>query len=169
MEYWDAYTLGEQKVDAILIRDQSIPKGLYHLVVEIIVITPTQEVLITKRAPTKTFPLEWEITGGSVLQGETKEVGAIRELQEETGIKASVDSLTCLHKTIGEDYLFYSYVCQTTIHESEIKLQPGETIDYQIVPFDVFENKLLQGEIVSTINDRYQHYRHKLYEVIGRN
>ena len=64
MEYWDAYTLGEQKVDAILIRDQSIPKGLYHLVVEIIVITPTQEVLITKRAPTKTFPLEWEITGG---------------------------------------------------------------------------------------------------------
>jgi 8-oxo-dGTP diphosphatase len=167
MELWDAYTIEEEITSTILLRDHPIPIGLYHVVVEIIVITNNHQVLITKRDPVKTFPLQWEITGGSVLLGETKEQGAIRELFEETGIQASVEEITCLHRTVGVDYLFYSFVCQKEIDESIITLQPGETIDYQIIPFREFEEMLHSGKIVNTINDRYQNYRHKLYTTIG--
>lgn len=167
MELWDAYTIDEEKTDTILVRDHPIPSGLYHIVVEIIVVTNNHQVLITKRDPAKTFPLQWEITGGSILLGESKEQGAIRELFEETGIQASIEEFTCLHRSVGVDYLFYSFLCQKDIDESTIALQPGETIDYQIISMKEFEHLLHSGVIVNTINDRYQNYREKLFHIIG--
>ena len=95
MELWDAYDRNIQKIDGMtLVRgeESSIPKGVYHMVVFILVRHTDGQYLLMRRSPGKAFPLYWEATaGGSVLQGETAVQGAIRELREETGIEA--DSL----------------------------------------------------------------------------
>ncbi|MDY4693941.1 MAG: NUDIX domain-containing protein, partial [Blautia sp.] len=76
----------------------------------------------------------WEATaGGSALQGEDPMTCALRELSEETGIKA--DKLTevgrvlhHLHKSIYVDYL-----CETDADKTSVVLQEGETSAYKWV------------------------------------
>ena len=71
----------------------------------------------------------WEATaGGSALQGEDPLTCALRELSEETGIKA--DKLTevgrvlhHLHKTIYVDYL-----CETDVDKDGVVLQNGKPL-----------------------------------------
>jgi 8-oxo-dGTP pyrophosphatase MutT (NUDIX family) len=53
--------------------------------------------LITQRNPNRARAQKWEITGGSILKGETPEHGAIRELKEETGIELLTFYLTDFH------------------------------------------------------------------------
>ena len=70
-----------------------IPKGLFHIVVEIWTKTPDGRILLTQRSPEKPMPLLWECTMGSVLVGEESRDGAVRELAEETGIIAKQEDL----------------------------------------------------------------------------
>ncbi len=90
MELWDAYDRNFKKIEGItLIRgeESSIPKGIYHMVVLILVRHVDGQYLLMRRSPGKAYPLYWEATaGGSVLQGESAIEGALRELREETGI-----------------------------------------------------------------------------------
>lgn len=51
-----------------------------------IVVTHSDKILLVKRAENQTRPGEWEVPGGAVDPGESYEEGALRELQEETGI-----------------------------------------------------------------------------------
>ena len=92
MELWDAYDRNFKKIEGItLIRgeESSIPKGIYHMVVLILVRHVDGQYLLMRRSPGKAYPLYWEATaGGSVLQGESAIEGALRELREETGIIA---------------------------------------------------------------------------------
>ena len=48
-------------------------------------------VLLTKRAATRErFPSYWELPGGELESGESPELGVIRELEEEVGVKVRV-------------------------------------------------------------------------------
>ena len=87
-----------------------------------------------QRDPQKHLGGMWEATaGGSALQGEDPITCALRELSEETGIKA--DKLTevgrvlhRLHKSIYVDYL-----CETDADKDSVVLQEGETSAYKWV------------------------------------
>lgn len=46
--------------------------------------------LITRRAPDKIFPGEWEFPGGKVEEGESAEDALLREIQEELGVAVSI-------------------------------------------------------------------------------
>jgi 8-oxo-dGTP diphosphatase len=166
IEYWDAIDLAEQPLHQTLIRDQPIPAGMYHYVVEILTLTPHGQVLLTQRAPNKTFPLLWEITGGSVLKGETKEAGAVREVWEETGLAIEESNLQVLGKVVGDGYLFYSYLCVVPVNLHSLRMQEGETIAARLVDFPQFERYMQDGTIAPPIYDRYLTYRERLFEFI---
>ncbi|MCK7487210.1 MAG: NUDIX domain-containing protein [Bacillus subtilis] len=166
MEYWDAIDIHETPLNHTLIRDQPIPQGMYHYVVEILTMTPDNRVLITQRAPNKTFPLMWEITGGSVLKGETKEAGAVRELFEETGLNIVKSDLRVLGKVVGDGYLFYSFLCVVPIDLAALRMQEGETIAARLVDFRTFERLMQDGTIAPPIYDRYLTYRKRLMEIL---
>ena len=135
MELWDAYDEKLNKIEGMtLVRGEEVPDGVFHLVCEIIVRHTDGTYLLMQRDPQKHLGGMWEATaGGSALQGEDPITCALRELSEETGIKA--DKLTevgrvlhHLHKSIYVDYL-----CETDADKSGVVLQEGETSAYKWV------------------------------------
>ena len=86
MELWDLYDAQRQPMNKLQMRGKPIPEGYYHIVVFIWTFTYDGRLLLTKRDACKPGGLLWEVTGGSVLHGETSQEGAKRELYEETGI-----------------------------------------------------------------------------------
>ncbi len=137
MELWDAYDGDFKKIKGMtLVRgeESSIPKGVYHMVVFILVRHTDGQYLLMRRSPCKTYPLCWEATaGGSVLQGETALEGAIRELREETGIIA--DNLEEKEHFVKDEThsAYYVFVCVTDCKKDSIVLQEGETCEYKWV------------------------------------
>ena len=94
MELWDAYDEILNKFEGMtLVRGEEGPDGVFNLVCEIIVRHTDGTYLLMQRDPQKHLGGMWEATaGGSALQGEDPITCALRELSEETGIKA--DKLT---------------------------------------------------------------------------
>ena len=135
MELWDAYDRNFKKIEGItLIRgeESSIPKGIYHMVVFILVRHVDGQYLLMRRSPGKAYPLYWEATaGGSVLQGESAIEGALRELREETGIIA--DTLEEKERFVKDEThsAYYAFVCITSCDKESVILQEGETCDYK--------------------------------------
>ena len=102
MELWDLYDAQRQPMNKLQMRGKPIPEGCYHIVVFIWTFTYDGKLLLTKRDACKPGGLLWEVTGGSVLHGESSQEGAKRELYEETGISCRVEQLQKLHKGAGD-------------------------------------------------------------------
>ena len=130
MELWDARTQDGTLTGGTLVRGEPIPKGLYHLVCEVLVRHKDGSFLAMKRDENKDiFPGWWETTaGGSALAGESSLDCARRELLEETGI--ATESFELIAKTIGKEYIFDSYLCIVDCAKDAVRLQKGETVDY---------------------------------------
>ena len=132
-ELWDAYDNNFNKLNGItLVRGESIPSGMYHLVCEIIVKHIDGTYLLMQRDSRKHLGSMWEVTaGGSALKGENALTRAIRELREETGIMAK--EIKELKRIIHDDVhsLYVEYLCVTDCEKNSIILQEGETIDYK--------------------------------------
>lgn len=138
MEIWDAYYEDETLAGVDLIRDEDIPKGLYHGVAEIFVIHEDGSVLLMQRDWNKKgYPGFWESgAGGSILKGESFLEGAKRELLEETGIRA--EHLQHHYRTMNEETIYHGYICRTNVPKDSIVLQEGETIAYRWVDWEEF-------------------------------
>ena len=94
-EIWDIYDENANRTGRIMERGEPRP-GDYMLCVHIYLYTPDRKFLVQKRAMSKeTHPGEWDVTGGAVLSGEESIDGAIRETEEEVGIKLDKSEL-CL-------------------------------------------------------------------------
>ena len=94
-EIWELVDEQKQKTGILHERrySEQIPRGLFHIVVEIWTKTADGKILLTRRSPEKPMPLLWECTMGSVLAGEESREGAVRELAEETGVRVEKFSL----------------------------------------------------------------------------
>lgn len=140
MEIWDGYNADMTLAGVDILREDEcigrFPKGLYHLVADIIVRHSDGTFLVMQRDYNKIgFPGEWEIgAGGSVLKGETAYEGALRELREETGVMAdkliSLGNQSVIHEN-GVGVHYFIYLCTTDMNKSDVRLQQGETIDYK--------------------------------------
>ncbi|HAP3026870.1 TPA: NUDIX domain-containing protein [Enterococcus faecalis] len=133
MEKWDLYTKYREKTEKTMTRGDVIPDEYYHLVVSVWIKNSKDEYLLSQRHPDKLFPLKWECTGGSVTSGETSLQGAVREVQEELGIKLSPNDGKLIQRMRRDAYndfydvwLFYS-----DISIDQLKLQTTEVVAAQ--------------------------------------
>lgn len=117
METWDAYDKDFNKIhNATLIRGEAIPEGLFHLVCDIIVKHTDGSYLLMQRDRCKQFGGMWEATaGGSALQNESPLDCAIRELQEETGIRT--DNLVEVGRERSNDTIYVEFLCVTNCNK----------------------------------------------------
>ena len=160
-EIWDAYDRQFSRIENMkLIRGESIPDGIYHLVGEIIVRHKDGTFLLMQRDFNKHLGGMWELTaGGSALEGETPLECAIRELKEETGIAAF--DLKEIRRIVHEEHhsIYVEYLCLTDWNKEAIVLQPGETIAYKWVDretlLNIETNQLASARAIAIVKDLF--------------
>ena len=133
MEVCDAYDEFENLLGVDLVRGEPIPAGMYFLGVSVLVKHIDGDYLLTKRCATKSsWPEYWEPSaGGYALKGDTPEIAAIREVEEETGLIAK--KLVLVDKRTDSAMIHYYYVAETDCDKKAVKLLEGETVAYQWV------------------------------------
>ena len=156
MEIWDAYDRNLEKIEGMtLIRGEKIPEGVYHLVCDVIVRHTDGEYLLMQRDSRKHYGGMWEATaGGSALQGESPLDCAIRELREETGIRAEYLEEVGRVRAAGRNAIYCEFLCITDCKKDSIILQEGETAAYQWVTQD----ELLSMKREELVTQRMQNF-----------
>lgn len=86
MELWDVLDENRNKTGKLIERGKPMRSDEFHLVVFAFIKNLEGKILISKRAPIKTFPNTWEVTGGSAITGEDSFSAIVREVKEELGI-----------------------------------------------------------------------------------
>lgn len=159
-ELWDAYDREGNPLGFDLVRGEPLPEGVYHLVAEILSVTHDGRVLITQRHPDKAWGGYWEYTAGGVVKGETPVQGAIRELREETGIVVSEKDLHPVYVNTrpgidGVNTIYHSFVVFFDPSEQTIRLQEGETVAYDLLPYEEFRRFILEDKFVRLVRSRF--------------
>lgn len=174
MELWDAYDAQFNRIPGItLTRGEPIPEGMFHLVSDVIVRHTDGSWLLMQRDHRKAFGGMWEATaGGSALKGETPLDCALRELSEETGIRA--EKLTKVGQVRSDNTFFVEFLCVTDCDKDSVTLQAGETVAYKWVSRD----ELITMRRTELVTERMQSFiseltaepeRVKTLEIIGEN
>lgn len=99
MELLDIVDEYGNKTGEVMERDKVHELNLLHWEISVFLINDKKEVLLQKRAATKKMnPNMWGSCAGHVDSGEGIEETALRELEEEIGIKFSIDDLHVLEE-----------------------------------------------------------------------
>ena len=87
MEIIDIYDIEGNKLNKTHIRGNSLNKNEYVMGVDIWIKNDREQILMTQRHPKKSYPKKWECSGGWLISGEDSLGGALREVEEEIGIR----------------------------------------------------------------------------------
>ncbi len=168
MEKRDLFDASGKSLGTTVVRGDPVPEGAFVRSVSIFTVNDKGEILLTLRAPEKpNFPNMWEITAGGAIAGESGIEAALRELREETGIKAGRDELQLL-RVIREPSAFVEcYLYRTNLPGSAVVLQEGETVAARFTSIKRFEELLHTDGIAQPVAFRYGVIRDVLYRAIG--
>lgn len=162
MEIWDGYLADGRLAGVDLVRGEPIPDGLYFLAVEILVRHVDGDYLLMQRDYDKpAFGGMFEATaGGAAKKGEAPYTAALRELLEETGIRA--EKLLELKHMTCRKMICYQYLCVTDCDKKSITLQKGETISYKWLSEAEFIEFVNSEDIIPTQKERHTEYFKRL-------
>lgn len=150
-EYFDLYTADRRKLGRKIQRGVPVPHGEYHIVVQIMSVNSKGEILLTQRVPQKTSGGRWECSGGCAVSGETSREAAVRELFEETGIRA-VPSEISLEWTLTTDSMLRDfYMVHKDVGLDQLVLQSSEVCAAKWVSFDRLEEMAENGQTTRTV------------------
>ncbi len=155
MEWNDIYDKERRLTGRVHKRGTPWRRGEYGLVVCVWVYDGKGNLLMTRRAPGKSFAGTWENSGGAAKAGESSRQAIARELFEETGIRACEDEF----ELIGSDRdrsAFYDFYClkrQTPIEQ--VVLLPGETDDAKWVTLEQVHEMIERKEICQIIAGQF--------------
>lgn len=110
---------------------QEIPDGLFFRVVEVWT-KIGKKLLITQRHPSKWMGLKWEVTGGGIVLGEEIREAAVRELYEETGIKAGQNEILELGIRKFGAAMVYSFLLKLD-DEPRFDFDENEVVGHKLV------------------------------------
>ncbi|MDD5953805.1 MAG: NUDIX domain-containing protein [Firmicutes bacterium] len=156
MEYNDVYDKHRNLTGRVHCRGTRWKVGEYGLVVCVWVYDGRGNLLLTRRAPEKSFAGTWENSGGAAKAGETSRQAIARELFEETGIRANEAEFELLDSSRERNthYDFYCLKRQTPLEE--IVLLPGETDDAQWVSMQQVHRMIRSGQICRVIGRQFR-------------
>ena len=155
MEWNDIYDKDRQLTGRVHKRGTRWRSGEYGLVVCVWVYDGQGRLLLTRRAPEKSFAGTWENSGGAAKVGETSRQAIARELFEETGIRAEESE----YEYIGSDRdrcTFFDFYClkrQTPLEQ--IVLLPGETDGAQWVTLAQVHEMIEKRQICKIIANQF--------------
>ena len=155
MEWNDIYDKDRKLTGRRHLRGTSWRPGEYGLVVCVWVYDGQGRILLTRRAKGKSFAGTWENSGGAAQAGEDSIAAIVRELFEETGIRARPEEFRLL-RSVREDTCFYDHYClKRSIPVEDVVLQPGETDGVRWTTFDQIHQMIRDGEICRIIAKQF--------------
>ena len=168
MEFNDIYDENRQLTGRRHRRGTRWHKGEYGLVVCVWVYDGEGNVLMTRRAPEKSFPGTWENSGGAARAGENSLQAIVRELYEETGIRAEASEFELLGS--GKDHCtHYDYYClKRKLPLEQVVLQPGETDDVRWASYEQVHQMIEDNMICKVIANQFLRQEHMLRARTGQ-
>jgi mutator protein MutT len=155
MEWNDVYDENRNLTGRIHRRGSKWSAGEYGLVVCVWVHDGKGNLLMTRRAPQKSFPRTWENPGGAAQAGETSLQAVRRELYEETGILAEESEFEYL-STTHDSHLFYDHYCvRSQVPLEQVVLLPGETDAAKWVSFPQVHDMIEKKQICKIIAQQF--------------
>ncbi len=159
-ELWDLYDENRKPLNKTHVRGIPLTKGEYHIVVDIWTINSDGKILIDKRHPNKKFGGFWECTSGSVIIEEDSITGALRELEEELGIKATSEELVLIESIQTYDSFVDTYIINKDITIDSLVLQAEEVVEVKLVTLNELDDLCLNNKLVA--KEGYKIYRDKI-------
>ena len=154
-EWNDVYDENRCLTGRVHLRGTPWKAGEYGLVVCVWVYDGHGHLLLTRRAPGKSFAGTWENSGGAAKAGETSRQAIARELFEETGIRAEEGEFEFLGSD-RDHCSFYDFYClKRQLPLSEVMLQPGETDDVMWASFPKVRWMIHAGKICRIIGSQF--------------
>ena len=164
MEYSDIYDAQRRLTGRRHLRGTPWGKGEYGLIVCVWVYDGKGRVLMTQRAPEKTFAGTWENSGGAAQAGETSRQAIARELYEETGIRANPVEFELIGSRRDKDAFFDFYCLRDNTPLEKIVLLPGETSDVKWVTFKEVHQMIRRKQICRIIARQFLRQERMLRE-----
>lgn len=146
MEYVDLFDENNNPIGKIKEKQQAHEDGNFHRTAHVWIINNKNELLLQKRSSTKkTHPNCWDISGaGHIRAKESVTEGAIRELKEELGVKATekdLNYIATIRSTKNPKNMEFQYVyllkCNKKI--DEYVLEDNEVSEVKYVHFEKLE------------------------------
>lgn len=164
MELCELFDENRRPLGRLHDRREPVAPGEYMVVAGVWVMNSRQEVILTRRAPEKSYaPLMWESTGGHVMPGEASAAAAARELAEETGICARPEELIFIGTTRDAPYFGDDFALRRDVDLRDVTLQSGETCDIRWVSIPELDRMIAAGELapstvahLAPIRDRFE-------------
>ena len=155
MEFNDIYDSKRRLTGRTHRRGMPWKAGDFGLVVCVWVHDGKGNLLMTRRAPGKSYAGTWENSGGAARAGESSLQAMVRELFEETGIRAKPEEFELLDSDRDRNCFYDFYCLCKEIHTSQIVLQPGETDGVKWVSFAQVHEMIEKGEICQVIAHQF--------------
>lgn len=156
MELNDVYDINRNLTGRTHRRGTPWHSGEYGLVVCVWVYDDNGNLLLTRRAPGKTFAGTWENSGGAAKAGETSLQAIRRELFEETGVRAEESEFRLIASGTDRNAHYDFYCLRRNIPISEIVLLPGETDDAMWVTFEQVHKMIQEKKICKVIARQFK-------------
>lgn len=155
MEWNDIYDADRNLTGRRHLRGTHWLEGEYGLVVCVWVYDGKGRILLTRRAPEKSFAGTWENSGGAAQAGEDSLSAIQRELFEETGIRADQSEFRFLRTTRDKNAFFDHYCLHWEGKVADIVLLPGETDAVRWCTFSEVHRLIDEKQICTVIADQF--------------
>ena len=168
MEFNDIYDRNRRRTGRLHVRGTRWRRGEYGLIVCVWVYDGKGKLLLTQRAPEKSFAGTWENSGGAARAGENSRHAIARELFEETGIRAKPEDFELLESRRDRDAFFDFYCLKNATPLEDIVLQPGETTDAKWATFDEIHDMIKAKKICRIISRQFLQQEQMLLDRQGK-
>ncbi len=165
MEFNDIYDENRNLTGRLHRRGTPWQPGEFGLVVCVWVCNDQGQLLLTRRAPEKSFAGTWENSGGAAQAGEESRGAIARELFEETGIQAKPEEFLFLDSDRDTHTFYDHYLLRRNVPLTQIRLQPGETDGAMWATAETIHTMIRRHQICRIIGEQFLRQEQRIHQI----